>query len=360
METPQLDPWRPEIFSHEGIVQLAFEFEELVKQKQASLKLPPGSPIEAAGLAAMEMLETFRGNIPHDGQRDHRKEWRQAVALGDMLRKVMQATSHPSFDKIWPHVMLLLGTGNIALNMWNPREDSDANKIFELYMALVLAPLCPNLELDDPVHSSGGKNPDVIAQLDGSRWAFSCKVMHSDSPKTFIDRVEDGIRQIQRSDADKGIVVISLKNLLPHDDYWTAKRQSTLADYIYNSPIDHWPVVLHLLDICGSYDHQVINDLLGGSAAFNDLFKGTKVVPAVLLHLCTTVAAMANGKRSIHLLRMFRSLNGAPLPADVLATLERLNDSLHGRVTDVTALRDLQKGLMQQHLTGKVWGKGLS
>jgi len=335
---PQHDQWSPEIFSFQEIVQLMFEFEEFVIQKQASLKLPFGSPIEAAGLSAIEMLETFRRNIPHDAQRDHRKEWRQAIALGDMLRKVMRATSHPSFDKIWPHVMLLLGTGNIALNMWNPKEDSDANKIFELYMALVLAPLCPNLELDGPVRSSGGKNPDVIAELEGSRWAFSCKVMHSDSPETFVQRVQDGIRQIQRSDADKGIVVVSLKNLLPHDEYWTVKRLPTLADYIYFGPIDHRLVIRHLLEICGSCHQQVINDQLGGSAAFNDLFKGTKVVPAVLLHLCTTVGAMANGKPSIHLLRMFCSLNAAPLPADVLATLERLNNSLHGRVTEVAAI----------------------
>ena len=328
---------RPEVFSLEEIVQLTFAFENLIRQKQTTLHLPCGSPAEAAGLAAIDLLETFRRTVPHDCKKDYRKEWRQAIALGDMLRKVMNASNHPRFDQLWPHVMLLLGRGNIALNLWNAKEDSDANKVFELYMALVLAPLCPDLELDHPVHSSDGKNPDVIAPLDGSRWAFSCKVMHSDSPKSFIDRVRDGIRQIENSDAEKGIVVISLKNLLPHDEYWTIHRQSGLSDLIYSAAIEPQIVVRHLLEICGGYHHQVIHELLGGPAAFNEVFKNTKAVPAVLLHLCTTVGAMTNGKPSFHLLRMFCSLNTDTLPADLLATLDNLNSSLHDRFVDFSA-----------------------
>jgi hypothetical protein len=166
----------PELFPPEEIVQVIFGFEKLIGQKQKSLNFPRGSQIEKAGLAAIEILDKFKRKIPHDFSKDKSKEWRQAIALADMLRKVLRAVKHPCFDKLWPHLILLLGDANIALNVWNRKEDSDANKIFELYMALVLAPLCPHLDLDDPKHSSGGTNPDIIAKLDGSEWAFSCKV----------------------------------------------------------------------------------------------------------------------------------------------------------------------------------------
>jgi hypothetical protein len=327
----------PEIFTLEEIVKSVFAFEDLIRQKQAPLQLPPGSPIETAALAALEMLETFRRNVPHDTKRDHRNAWRQAIALADILRKVLRVAGHPRFDQIWPHLLLLLGKSNIALNVWNPKEDQDANKVFELYMALVLAPLCSDLELEDPKHSASGKNPDVIASLNGSRWAFACKVMHSPSPNAFIQRVREGIKQIQRSNADKGVVVVSLKNLLPHDEYWTVKREVGIADLIYSATIDPAVVTGDLLAICAGYHGLVIHELLGGPAAFNDLFKDTKAVPAVLLHLCTTVGAMTSGKPTFHYLRMFCSLNADPLPADLLATMEKLNQSLHGRVAPPAA-----------------------
>jgi len=181
------------------------------------------------------------------------------------------------------------------------------------------------------VRSAGGKNPDVIAHLDGVRWAFACKVMHSDSPKTFLDRVEEGIDQIDRSDAAKGIVVISLKNLLPHEEYWHQERQPSLADFLCPGVIEPTIVTRDLVRICRSYHNKVIDQLLGGSAAFNSLFNGTKAVPAILLHLCTTVLVPTAGSPNFCLLRMFSALTADPLSTDLQATLEKLNESLHGR-----------------------------
>lgn len=325
--------WQPEIFTLEEIVQSVFDFENLVREKQKSL--PRGSPIETAGLAALEMLDTFKCNVPHDTQHDHRTEWRQAIALADMLRKVLRIAGHPRFDQIWPHVLLLLGNTNIALNVWNRKEDQDANKIFELYMALVLAPLCPDLELEDPKHSAGGKNPDIIAPLNGSRWAFACKVMHSHSPNAFIQRVREGVKQIKNSDAEKGIVVISLKNLLQHDFFWTMQANSEIWNLVMPGPVQPEIARRMFVHYCESYHHQIIQELLGGPAAFNDVFKDTKAVPAVLLHLCSTICVVNQGKPSFHFLRMFGSLNADPLKPHVLATLEGLNNSLHSRFANL-------------------------
>lgn len=321
---------QPEKFTLDEIIQLTFDFENLVRQRNAKSIFPPGSPIEQAALAALSMLEAFTRDVPKDSHKDHSKEWRQAVALGDTLRKVIRIKDRPGFDKLWPHLMLLLGKGNIALNLWNPPSDADANKVFELYLALLLAPLADELELDHPVRSSGGKNPDVIAQMDGTRWAFACKVMHSPSPKTFLDRVREGIDQIQRSDADRGIVVISLKNLLPHDYIWSMKADSTIYNLLMPGPV-HPEIVARMFGgVLEQYDKEVIHELLGGDEAFNKLFDNTKAVPAVLVHLCSTVCTTEHSKPNFHLIRMLGVLNVEPLPADVLSTLDKINDSLHG------------------------------
>ena len=80
------------------------------------------------------------------------------------------------------------------------------------------------------------------------------------------------------------------------------------------------------------YHYQVITELLGGPSAFNDIFKNTRAVPAVLLHLCTTVLIPNDGKPNFRFMRMFGALSADTLPADLLATFEKLNLSLHGRV----------------------------
>jgi len=326
----QTESFTPEVFKLDQIVQSVLDFENLVREKQKSPFY--GSSITSAGNAVLEMLDTFKRNVPHDTMHDHRIAWRKAVALGDMLRKVLRAKNHPRFDQLWPHILLLLGNANIALNIWNPKEDQDANKIFELYMALVLAPLCPDLEPEDPKQSAAGKNPDVIAQLDGARWAFACKVMHTDSAETFLQNVRKGVDQIQKSDAEKGIVVISLKNQLPHDEFWLSGRpQTSLADFLLPGTVDTAIVAVRLQEFCVRYHHRVITELLGGPAAFNDVFKDTKAVPAVLLHLCTTILVPNDGKPNFRLMRMFGALSTDTLPADLHATLEKLNLSLHNR-----------------------------
>lgn len=334
----QPESFEPEVFTLDQIVQSVLDFENLVREKQQSPAY--GSSITTAGNAALEMLDTFKRNVPHDTMHDHRIEWRKAVALGDMLRKVLRAKDHPRFNQLWPHVLLLLGNANIALNVWNPKdgkEGQDANKIFELYMALVLAPLCQDLEVEDPDLTAHGENPDIIAQLDGARWAFACKVMHTDSVETFLGNVRKGVDQIQKSNAEKGIVVISLKNQLPHDEFWLSGRpQTSLADFLLPGTVDTALVAVKLQEFCARYHHRVITELLGGPAAFNAVFKDTKAVPAVLLHLCTTILVPNDGKPNFRFMRMFGALSADPLPADLLATFGKLNLSLHGRITAPT------------------------
>jgi hypothetical protein len=224
-----------------------------------------------------------------------------------------------------------LAQTNIALNVWNPITDGDANKIFELYIALIISRLTTSLELDHPKHSSGGTNPDVIAELDGKRWAFACKVMHSKKIKTFRDRVREGIDQIERSDAERGIVVISLKNLIPHEAFWEEMPKSELFDMLADRPSQGVIGAEMLQKWCAAAQHQILKVFPDPERDFSALFTGKKAIPAVLLHLCSTVSASMNDKPSFHFLRMFGTVNVAPLPDDVLTLLEKLNRSLHNR-----------------------------
>jgi hypothetical protein len=279
----------------------------------------------------MEMLASYQKQQIHDDKKDYRQEWRQAVALADLLRKIVHASKAAHFNELWPHILLLLGKTSFAQNFKSPISDADANKLFELYFALIASPLASQLDLDHPVHSAGGKNPDIIATISGVRWAFACKVMHSESYETFVNRVREGVDQIDRADADQGIVVVSLKNVIPHDDFWPITLEEETGDVIYQTWITPDVPLDRLLAISRRYQKEVIDELLGDSG-FNSIFseaKNVHAVPAVLLHLSTTVGLVVDNKPVHTLLRTFCVLHTGALPPDAQSLLDQLNESLH-------------------------------
>src|SRR6266853_4942318 len=140
----------PEILAFDDMQKRLFAFEALLRRRNASNVIEPDSKFERAGLAVVEMLATYKKELPHDKSRDYREQWRRAASLSDILRKVLHWQAHPAFNQLWPHILLLLGDNEIAQNVWSPKEDGGANKVFELYSALLTLPLCSTIKMDDP------------------------------------------------------------------------------------------------------------------------------------------------------------------------------------------------------------------
>ena len=319
----------PEIFTFDGNERLVADFEALIARKNNDLNIPKNSRLEKASYAVIELLQGNRREIPHDFKKDHRKEWRLAISLGDLLRKILNASNLPAFDQLWPHILLLLKDTNITQNLWSPREDADANKIFELYTALLLLPISQAIELEDPDASAGGENPDVIVEISGTRWAFACKVMHTNSPKTLLERVEEGIEQIQNSKCDRGFVIISLKNVIAHDELWKATHNQS-GEFIYKAwPSIQYPIEL-MLQLCHKYEQSVVD----GSPlreALAKRFADKRATPAVIFHLCSTGSLATRGMIIPCMPRMLYGITIEAIPTDANVVLQNLNDSLHDR-----------------------------
>ena len=320
-------------FTYGEIEKLFFEFEKLLKKKSAFV--PSGSNLERAGLTAFQMLATYKKEIAHNYKIDYRNEWRRVCSMADILRKIIFLQNYPAFDFVWPHVLLLLGNGEIAQNLWSPKEDGHANKVFELYSALLTLPLCTRIDLDDPQLSSGGKNPDIIANIQNVSWGIACKVMHSSSAKSMLDRVREGIEQIEKCDnVQNGLVVVSLKNIIPHDDLWPAVRKPETEELIYLSALDDSIVVRTLKGICKFYEIELLN-LLGGKEGFRALYTGTKVEPLILVHLCTATTLLRNGKPTFTLIRMLVAIAvDEPLPQNARTLAVAMNEVLHDNYLD--------------------------
>jgi hypothetical protein len=325
----------PETFALSDLQRLVFDFESLAEKKAALI--PPGSKFEAASLALMEMLETYTRKVPHDTKRDYRDDWRRALSLGEILRKAIILQPCPMFDKVWPHLLLLLSGGEIGQNLWSPKEDQNTDKVFELYVALMILPICAGIELDDPVKSSGGKNPDILAEIYGASWACACKAMHTRSSITLLERVREGIDQIKATNANRGLVVVSPQNVVPHDQFWPATKDPITGDYKYHTYQDLSEVEQRLQVEFNRHQTESL-DPLQGPDGFRQLFAGTRVCPSILAHASTVIGVLKDGGPKLHLIRALCSIQIERPQLEDEVIFEWMNLMLHESYLDLTGL----------------------
>lgn len=185
------------------------------------------SNTENDALAASEIIDIWKGRTPYP--KDHRPVVRAALGFADLAGKVMSTRNSPDFDKLRAHLAMLSG-GSTLQNTTATVLDDVANKMIELYVAcLAIRAGFTNVDLDHPV-SASGTNPDVLFDFRGKRWAIALKTLHSVNPQTIFDNVSKASNQIQASTADRGLVMLNVKNVLRHDDLWPEPNTPQLED----------------------------------------------------------------------------------------------------------------------------------
>ena len=190
------------------------EFEALLGSH--GMIIPNGSRLEDASLAVKQVADAASGGGGMDPRMDHSATYRTFAGIFDFVAKALAVKDHPDFGKVAPHLRLLLDpTAGIVQNDLSPSTDASTNKLFELYIALAAMRFGTDLDLEPPA-ASGGHNPDVMISAHGERWGLACKAMHSTNPKTYLDRIRKGIDQIERSEATRGFVIVTLKNVVDH------------------------------------------------------------------------------------------------------------------------------------------------
>ncbi|TQN55375.1 hypothetical protein FLX27_29890 [Agrobacterium tumefaciens] len=185
------------------------------------------SNTENDALAASEIIDIWKGRTPYP--EDPRPVVRAALGFVDLAGKVMSTENSSDFDKLRAHLALLSG-GSTLQNTASNVLDDVANKMIELYVAcLAIRAGFSNVDVDHPV-SASGTNPDVMFDFRGKRWAIALKTLHSVNPQTIFDNVAKASNQIQASAADRGVVMLNVKNVLQHDDLWPEPDMPQLED----------------------------------------------------------------------------------------------------------------------------------
>ncbi|MCP5005725.1 MAG: hypothetical protein GY941_17585 [Planctomycetes bacterium] len=281
------------------------------------------SHLENDYLLAHEFYEKYKKNPAA------RLDEKGRAALGglyELYKWIWSVKDCEEFYKLKEHLKLLIEASpkiNAISPMISPvtkKQDDKTNKFVEAIVGMFAAKVGYNLDLDDPVKSSNGTNPDVLFDYDGNRVAFACKTLRGDSPETILFNLKSAVKQINRADCNAGYIVINAMNILAHDK---------IRNTIYSEHLE--PLSILWDDVNSKYIHLRAND---EQEIFN-LFGGNKVRPIILtfVHSVTRILSPL-GNLSTSLKATYATnfeIPGADIQRD-LDLLTGVNEFIHNRL----------------------------
>lgn len=276
---------------HAKFEETTWKFEKILRG--LGIYFASKGPCEEQALALVQMGDHAKDPSKMDCSIDLRESWRRALAFADLAQKVVLVSDHPNFETLAPHLKLFGGIEDLSLFSFTNRENQANDKIFELYVASACLRFMDNVAVDHPERSKG-TNPDVMGDFRGRRWAIACKALHTDHPKTFLDRVEEGVKQIEFSNAERGIVALNMKNTFSHDEVWPAAKLN--GNYYYRCFKNINEAQASLSALSDKLFAGVIELVGRESAVYEHLFNGKKqAVPYIMLVYSTVVGIERDG-----------------------------------------------------------------
>lgn len=210
-------PQPGELWSGDQLFRTLLSMEEIV-ERVCGVRLVEGQSMRSVSDNLLDLVSAFQREGPHPSA-DLRAQARQAMGIFDLAAKTNEVANHRDFPNLCAHFRLVLRESALVQSVSSGVLDQTADKMFELLVGLTVMQIGTDVVLDDPEHSRGD-NPDVIATVRGRRWGFACKVLHSSNVKTYADTVKKGLEQIRDSEAETGLVLVSLKEHVAYNSFW--------------------------------------------------------------------------------------------------------------------------------------------
>jgi hypothetical protein len=303
----------------------ALRLESLLRQH--GIELPSKAALEAIALSVFEVLYQREGGST-DEAADIRDQWKHLIGMNELAGMILGVKDHPEFRKLVP-ALRLLNQGVSIQNMPSPVRDQATNKVFELFAGiLALHSGGSDIELDDD--KAHGRNPDVLVSIDGRRWGIACKALHGDSPEGFIVHLEKAIDQIEKSAAEVGVVLFTIKNLLDQSKYWSitnAEAVKSGALPLFSAfPDPQYPFQILVADA------NAIGNVLKAylpAGYLEAVFKCKKCLPGFLVWASVVTAVVFDDRPVPTSARVMTWQHVSPIEAGDLAVLERLHNSAY-------------------------------
>jgi len=307
--------------------QLIFDFETLLRDN--GLVIKKDSDLEKISFAILETNSKHKKEIIHDNNIDIRALFSDIAGLVDIVGKIVKNRTHPDFKQLLPHLEVLNKAGTAVLTTKSKITDDGNNKLMELYIALLCMRFATNIRLDDP-NNSRGDNPDIMFKYRNNEWAIACKALHSAKEKTLYDTIEKGTEQINRSNADKGLVVVNFKNIIDRNQIWPLLNEEEFKRG--EEPIfSCHPTIDAPSKILQSYgcDYQKKLLELIGAEHLIALSKSGKCPPGFLIFLQTMTSVVHNGQCPATILKTFNLVQFDNVDDDYKQLSKDLNEAMH-------------------------------
>ncbi|XDD53018.1 hypothetical protein AB3N62_11040 [Leptospira sp. WS4.C2] len=191
---------------------------EEILLKDFNISIPYNSELESIILESIKLADKELNDTYYEENEDFRTSYSNVIGLHDIYSKISEIKTHINYKNLKGHLNLL-SNSSIPQNKKSIVTDSGSNKIFELYIALACMKISNIVLLDDPQNSKGD-NPDIIINYRNKKYGIACKAIHSNNYKTLLNNIAKGLDQIEKSDTELGLVIISLKNIINHEAYW--------------------------------------------------------------------------------------------------------------------------------------------
>ncbi len=209
-----MDPKELRSFSQAG--QIVERFERVLRSY--GVVIQPRSELEAISLEIQDLEDKRARRSPLPADMDYRAEMSRAMGVLHFAELLLATFERGRrLDILVPHLRLF-NDASVAQNVRRIGDDK-ANKLFELLLALGCMNFATEVTLDHPVESKGD-NPDVMFRDTGIKWALACKVPNGESMISAYDNIKSAVGQIDRSSADRGLVVLNARNWINHELLW--------------------------------------------------------------------------------------------------------------------------------------------
>ncbi|MCP2216222.1 hypothetical protein [Bradyrhizobium elkanii] len=199
------------------------------------------------------------------------------AGLGDLAFKINRAVAAAGVDALCPHLRSMV-EGAVRMNAQSSVLDANANKNCELYVGCLALGAGLVVDLEDPVKSAGGSNPDVLLKFRQKDWSIAVKASQVFKPPTIFGAISSGVGQIERAQRP-GVVIVNVKNILDH--------KKLISDGPYPTPDAAVEAVCAAIDTIKDAVRANIVD-----QDWDDLFRGKYARPLIGFLGQVTVPAM--------------------------------------------------------------------
>lgn len=266
----------------EGSADLIREVERALAGHGVAIQ--PGSAFERGCLVYQDFQDRFADGFDRTLDEAHRLELGSAISAWEVAERIVRLRSRGvDLSGLVPHLRLL-GDARHPIAERGTGDDA-TNKLTELLVGLACMRFCDRVELDHP-DASNGDNPDVLLRWLGRWRGIACKVPNGLSAETAVERLVEGIRQVRASRASMGLVLLGVRNWIPHDETFVKGGLGRPGSRSYRSVAEATEAINERL----AERARLIKEA-GGSQLMDEFRRDRRVVPA-LIQLAQTIVQL--------------------------------------------------------------------